>query len=329
MTPVQTLHLLSETTAEALYLIEAKGLTQVEAAKRLECSQPSVWFRLRRAHEQIRFISQLSLHADLIASLQTDLSPFLSQEDIDIIYGLLDSSTQSNVARGFRRSQGFVRYRFHKAIAVIQSNPELIKYVPLLQLVRANYGTSHFPTHHAPTMKHPLKWDPVLADSLVTKILLQRPATKSIIHSNAKVLIPYRDLATLTGNTTSTISRTVQRQKLESVQDDVPGIYHADLPKLIEYLKVSSPRYQRFVARTQQPKRVLKPVRTTSKLDDLITGSTVLTKLTKQEIAPDEANRIIGPFPPGSKEYARLCQIFVKRTLAGPTTHSVGKNRHV
>jgi hypothetical protein len=105
--------------ADFVELYYFNKVKQAAIADLFGVSQPTICYRLQRAHRRIKYLIELPPYDD------SDLDRFLNfilsdSTDIEIMKGMLDTTCQSEVARSLNASQGFVRHRFYRSMKKIQ-----------------------------------------------------------------------------------------------------------------------------------------------------------------------------------------------------------------
>lgn len=105
-----------------LLRMRAEGVRQVDVAKLLGWTQPNVGFRIKRAHARLKFRRELPVPSE--AKLRRDLASVQTPRQIDVLWDLSLTSSQTNTARRLGGSQRRIRHALTKAHLTLQERKE-------------------------------------------------------------------------------------------------------------------------------------------------------------------------------------------------------------
>ena len=123
--------------ADFIELYYFKKMRQVAIAELFNVSQPTVCYRLRKGAARLRYLLGLprydpdKMAQDLRRVVRDDI-------DVQILLGMAETTCQSEVARNLNATQGFVRYRFLRSVALLESRSDMALYVEVFQKVSEN-----------------------------------------------------------------------------------------------------------------------------------------------------------------------------------------------
>lgn len=112
------------------------GATQMEVARNIGLSQPSVCYRLQQVWCRLRFL--LEFPEIDPKQMREDLLDYFDDMDITILIMFVQTTCQSLVAQRLGVSQGFVRHRVIKAVGTLASLPELAVYHKAVSMAQEN-----------------------------------------------------------------------------------------------------------------------------------------------------------------------------------------------
>jgi len=116
--------------------------TQEDIGSLLNLSQRTVSYRISKGVERIKYY----LYIDSInfAALRDDLIEILDDDYIDIVVGVITTSSQTTIGQLLRLSQSMVRWRFFKALSTIQekgaTDHRFREYANMIDLVSSNFS---------------------------------------------------------------------------------------------------------------------------------------------------------------------------------------------
>ena len=123
--------------ADFVELYFFQKLRQTTIAEMFNISQPTVCYRLQRAASRLRYLIDMPTH-DLWL-MEQDLRGVLTDpKDIQIMIGMVETTCQSEVAKGMGVTQGFVRHRFFRTIERLKKMRDMDQYVRVFEHVAAN-----------------------------------------------------------------------------------------------------------------------------------------------------------------------------------------------
>jgi len=123
--------------ADFIELYFFKRLRQTAIADLYNISQPSVVYRLQRGARRLRYLIEMPEFDR--EQMVRDLSEIVSDEiDVSIMLGMVDTTCQSEVARGLGVTQGFVRHRFLRTIDKLEAAEGMSTYAQVFRHVEAN-----------------------------------------------------------------------------------------------------------------------------------------------------------------------------------------------
>lgn len=123
--------------ADFIELYYLKRVRQTSIAELFNVSQPTVFYRLSRGVERIKFLLDLpkltpeEIEAE-IRGITTD------EKDIQVMVLMAKSTCQSEVARELGLTQGFVRYRFIRTLDLMRSMTGMETLVSYFEKIQAN-----------------------------------------------------------------------------------------------------------------------------------------------------------------------------------------------
>ncbi len=110
---------------------------QTAIAHIFNVSQPTVCYRLQRAAARIRYLLDLPDYDE--ERIKSDLEGVLGDPiDVEILIRMVETTCQSEVAKGMGVTQGFVRHRFLRSIALMERVHGMEVYVDLFKHVSSN-----------------------------------------------------------------------------------------------------------------------------------------------------------------------------------------------
>jgi DNA-directed RNA polymerase specialized sigma24 family protein len=123
-----------------LYYFEDK--TQEQIGKLLNLSQRTVSYRISKGVQRIKYF--LFIDGIDFYQLRSDLSLVLDDEYIDIIIGVITTSSQTTIGDLLSLSQSMVRWRFFKALDTIREkgteDQTYREYAEIIDLVSSNFS---------------------------------------------------------------------------------------------------------------------------------------------------------------------------------------------
>jgi predicted DNA-binding protein YlxM (UPF0122 family) len=123
--------------ADFIELYYFKKMRQMAIAELFNVSQPTVCYRLRKGAARLKYL--LSLPEYDPAKMERDLQRVVRDDtDVQILMGMAETTCQSEVARNLNATQGFVRYRFLRALTLLEQRSDMAVYVELFQKVTEN-----------------------------------------------------------------------------------------------------------------------------------------------------------------------------------------------
>jgi len=123
--------------ADFIELYYFQRIKQTTIAQIFNVSQPTICYRLSRAAKRIKFLLKLPQFEQ--GELMEAMSKVLPDKlDAEILCGVLETTSQSEVAKRFNVSQGFVRYRFFRSLQLLEKIPEMSRYLEAFKLVSEN-----------------------------------------------------------------------------------------------------------------------------------------------------------------------------------------------
>jgi DNA-directed RNA polymerase specialized sigma24 family protein len=123
--------------ADFVELYFFKKVRQTTIAAMFNVSQPTICYRLQRAAARIKYL--LSLPELEAGELERAMRGVLSDEmDVKIMVGMVETTCQSEVAKGLGVSQGLVRHRFFRTLNRLKDLEGMEKYVTVFQTVADN-----------------------------------------------------------------------------------------------------------------------------------------------------------------------------------------------
>lgn len=123
-----------------LYYFEGK--TQEEIGQLLGLSQRTVSYRISKGIERIKYF----LFVDSIdfKAMREDLEEIVEPSYVDIIIGVITTSSQTTIGQLLNLSQSMVRWRFFKALSVIKeqsaTNPKYRSHASTIDLVSMQFS---------------------------------------------------------------------------------------------------------------------------------------------------------------------------------------------
>jgi DNA-directed RNA polymerase specialized sigma24 family protein len=123
-----------------LYFFEGK--TQDEIGQLLDLSQRTVSYRISKGIERIKYFLFIdSIDFDM---MREDLSEVLEESYVDIIIGVITTSSQTTIGQLLNLSQSMVRWRFFKALDIIKElsakEMKYREYANIINVVSANFS---------------------------------------------------------------------------------------------------------------------------------------------------------------------------------------------
>mgnify|MGYP002641998512 FL=1 len=113
------------------------GCKQTDIAEIFQVSQPTVCYRLQRAAARIKYL--LEIPKITKEQIKGDLAGLLkAEEDGEILWLMYTTTCQSAVAKHMGVSQGLVRHRFLRSLAILQQYPHLALYSEIFTTVLNN-----------------------------------------------------------------------------------------------------------------------------------------------------------------------------------------------
>jgi DNA-directed RNA polymerase specialized sigma24 family protein len=123
--------------ADFIELYYFQRIKQTTIAQIFNVSQPTICYRLSRAAKRIKFLLKLPYFKEGEV-LEAMLRVLPDRMDAEIMCGVLETTSQSEVAKRFNVSQGFVRYRFFRSLQILEGIPEMSRYLEAFKLVSEN-----------------------------------------------------------------------------------------------------------------------------------------------------------------------------------------------
>jgi predicted DNA-binding protein (UPF0251 family) len=118
-----------------LYFFQRVRQTAIAAI--FNVSQPTVCYRLQRAASRIRYLLDMPEYDR--GQIRPDLEGVLGDPvDVEIMLAMIKTTCQSEVAKNMGVTQGFVRHRFLRSVAAMQTMAHMDNYVDLFNHVSAN-----------------------------------------------------------------------------------------------------------------------------------------------------------------------------------------------
>lgn len=112
---------------------------QKEIAKILRLTQGGVSHRISRAKARLRFLVKVPKFTK--EDLFSELEDFFNELDLKILWGLYETTCQSEVAKQVGMTQSRIRHRFMKNLEVLEKlkdTQELLKYFDAFKLISQN-----------------------------------------------------------------------------------------------------------------------------------------------------------------------------------------------
>lgn len=123
--------------ADFVELYFFQRVRQTAIASIFNVSQPTVCYRLQRAAARIRYLLDMPEYDP--ARIRPDLEGVLGDPiDVEIMLEMIETTCQSEVAKNMGVTQGFVRHRFLRSVAAMQSMAHMDSYVSLFHHVSSN-----------------------------------------------------------------------------------------------------------------------------------------------------------------------------------------------
>lgn len=123
-----------------LYYFEGK--TQEEIGKLLKLSQRTVSYRITKGIERIKYF--LFIDALDFKQMRNDLETILDPSYVNIIIGVITTSSQTTIGDLLSLSQSMVRWRFFKALDTIKeqgiATPSFAEYARIIDLISTNFS---------------------------------------------------------------------------------------------------------------------------------------------------------------------------------------------
>lgn len=133
----EVLDLVPPREADFIELYFFKRLRQTAIADLYNISQPSVVYRLQRGARRLRYLIEMPEYDR--GQMEKDLAEVIEDPvDVSIMLGMVDTTCQSEVARGLDVTQGFVRHRFLRTIDRLEEVPGMGTYVEVFRHVSNN-----------------------------------------------------------------------------------------------------------------------------------------------------------------------------------------------
>lgn len=133
----EILDLLPPIESDFVRLYYFHHLRQTAIAQIFQVSQPTVCYRLQRAADRIQFILEMP---DLTsADVENAMRLFLtSEENVQIMVLMFETTCQSEVAKRLGASQGKIRHRFVRSLEKMREVEGLETYVKLFDSISDN-----------------------------------------------------------------------------------------------------------------------------------------------------------------------------------------------
>lgn len=135
-------HLLPKREVDMLEMSYLDKKDQMSIGKIFNVSQGDVSYRIRRVAQRVRFL--MSLPEVDMAKMRADLLDILDAEKTEILFLLLECTSQSKVGEKLGLSQGKVRHRYIRAIDMIKKQcykePSYVVYFDLFSKLQGNYN---------------------------------------------------------------------------------------------------------------------------------------------------------------------------------------------
>lgn len=123
--------------ADFIDLYYFKRVKQTDIALVFGVSQPTVCYRLQRAAARIRFM--LTIPEVTTEGLREALTGIIPDPvDVTVMARMLETTCQSEVAKGLGVTQGFVRHRFLRTLEKMRNHEHLLPYVDTFDRISAN-----------------------------------------------------------------------------------------------------------------------------------------------------------------------------------------------
>lgn len=123
-----------------LYFFENK--TQEEIGQLLDLSQRTVSYRIAKGIERIKYF--LFIDAIDFEKMRVDLTDILDSSYVNIIIGVITTSSQTTIGMLLNLSQSMVRWRFFKALDTIKEKSvfedKYREYASMIDLVATNFS---------------------------------------------------------------------------------------------------------------------------------------------------------------------------------------------
>lgn len=121
------------------------GIGQTEIAKKLNLSQPSVSYLLKRSAGRLEYVITRPFFDPRM--MESDLAEILDLEDVRILLRFWNTGCQTTVAQEVNRTQGFVRYRVARSLPIMKTggNHRTLKYAKAIEDLIEAGGILHHP----------------------------------------------------------------------------------------------------------------------------------------------------------------------------------------
>jgi len=133
------LEMLPKKEYDLLILYYVLKKEQKEIAKILRLTQGGVSHRISRAKARLRFLVNVPKFTK--DDLFKDLAPLFEELDLIILWGLYETTCQSEVAKRVKMTQSRIRHRFMKNLEVldkVKEEPNYKKYYDAFKLISTN-----------------------------------------------------------------------------------------------------------------------------------------------------------------------------------------------
>jgi hypothetical protein len=123
--------------ADFVELYFFQKVRQTAIASIFNVSQPTVCYRLQRASARIKYLLDIPGYDPFC--IEKDLSGVLGDPiDVRILLGMIKTTCQSEVAKTMNVTQGFVRHRYLRSVAVLEGVRGMGHYVELFNHISSN-----------------------------------------------------------------------------------------------------------------------------------------------------------------------------------------------
>jgi len=119
---VPLLNRIPQREADLIYLYYIQKKRQADIAEIFGVTQAAISYRLDRGLQRIKFL--LSIPQVTEDELRLDLAHIFMPIDVNILVGMWETTCQSEVATSLGLTQGRVRHRFFKSVALLKEAAE-------------------------------------------------------------------------------------------------------------------------------------------------------------------------------------------------------------